>query len=75
LRIRRAPTEEIQSTNEELQSANEELATVNEELENRNAELTASNNDLRNLLASVNLPILMLDQDLKVRQFTPQANG
>jgi two-component system CheB/CheR fusion protein len=28
---------------------------------------------LTNLLASVNLPILMLGRDLKIRQFTPQA--
>ena len=65
--------EELETAQEELQSTNEELATVNEELENRNAELTTSNNDLKNLLSSVNLPILMLDQSLRVRQFTPQA--
>ncbi len=65
--------EDQESTNEELQSTNEELATVNDELEHRNAELTSTNNDLRNLLSSVNLPILMLDRDLRVRQFTPRA--
>lgn len=65
--------EELETAKEELQSTNEELATVNEELENRNQELTDSNNDLTNLLSSVNLPILMLDEDLRVRQFTPQA--
>ncbi|MES9860893.1 MAG: chemotaxis protein CheB [Candidatus Thiodiazotropha sp. LLP2] len=69
--------EELQSTNEEmetakeeLQSANEELSTVNEELENRNEELARTNDDLTNLLASVNLPILMLGSDLRIRQFT-----
>ncbi|MES9901196.1 MAG: CheR family methyltransferase [Sedimenticola sp.] len=72
--------EELQSTNEEmetakeeLQSTNEELATVNEELENRNLDLGLANNDLTNLLSSVNLPILMLGEDLRIRQFTPQA--
>ncbi|MCG7984087.1 MAG: PAS domain-containing protein [Candidatus Thiodiazotropha lotti] len=72
--------EELQSTNEEmetakeeLQSANEELSTVNEELENRNDELARINDDLTNLLASVNLPILMLGADLRVRQFTQAA--
>jgi two-component system CheB/CheR fusion protein len=65
--------EELETAKEELQSTNEELATVNEELENRNIELGAANNDLTNLLASVNLPILMLGQDLRIRQFTPQA--
>jgi len=65
--------EELETAKEELQSTNEELATVNEELENRNIDLGAANNDLTNLLASVNLPILMLGQDLRIRQFTPQA--
>ncbi len=65
--------EELETAKEELQSINEELATVNEELENRNTELAASNNDLNNLLASVNLPILMLGHDLTIRQFTSQA--
>src|SRR6185369_10507625 len=65
--------EELETAKEELQSTNEELATVNEELENRNTELASANNDLINLLANVNLPIVMLGQDLRIRQFTPQA--
>lgn len=72
--------EELQSTNEEmetakeeLQSANEELSTVNEELETRNDELARTNDDLTNLMASVNLPILMLGSDLRIRQFTQAA--
>ncbi|MBK1732289.1 chemotaxis protein CheB [Thiococcus pfennigii] len=84
---RQAANEEIQSANEELQSANEELetakeelqstneelATVNDELEGRNRDLAEANSDLNNLLASVNLPILILGQDMRIRQFTPQA--
>jgi two-component system CheB/CheR fusion protein len=72
--------EEMQSTNEELQtakeeaqSANEELATVNEELRHRNAELARLNNDLVNLLAGVNIPIVMVGRDLRVRRYTPLA--
>jgi two-component system, chemotaxis family, CheB/CheR fusion protein len=72
--------EELQSTNEELQtakeeaqSANEELATVNEELRHRNAELGRVNNDLVNLLGGVNIPIVMVGRDLRVRRFTPLA--
>ena len=72
--------EELQSTNEELQtakeeaqSANEELATVNDELRHRNAELARVNNDLVNLLAGVNIPIVMVSRDLRVRRFTPLA--
>jgi two-component system CheB/CheR fusion protein len=72
--------EELQSTNEEmetakeeLQSANEELSTTNEEHENLNQELTNSNNDLANLLASVELAIVILSDDLRIRRFTPTA--
>jgi two-component system CheB/CheR fusion protein len=72
--------EELQSTNEELltakeelQSTNEELTTVNEEMQGRNIELQNVNNDLINLLSSVNIPIIMLGNDLRIRRFTPQA--
>jgi two-component system CheB/CheR fusion protein len=72
--------EELQSTNEELQtakeeaqSANEELATVNEELRHRNSELSRVNNDLVNLLSGVNIPIVMVTRDLRIRRFTPLA--
>ncbi len=80
-----AANEEVQSTNEELQSVNEELetskeeiestneelSTVNEELHQRNVELAQSNNDLSNLLASVRMPIVLLDRGLRIRRFTP----
>lgn len=72
--------EELQSTNEELETAkeeiqatNEELNTTNEELHSRNHELHQVNNDLTNLLASINIPILILTSDLRVRRFTPVA--
>jgi two-component system CheB/CheR fusion protein len=65
--------EELETAKEELQSANEELATVNEELENRNREVDLANSDLLNLLASVNLPIVIVDADLRIRQFTDPA--
>jgi two-component system CheB/CheR fusion protein len=72
--------EELQSTNEELQtakeetqSANEELATLNEELHHRNLEMAQANNDLVNLLAAVNMPIVLVARDLRIRRFTPMA--
>jgi two-component system CheB/CheR fusion protein len=65
--------EELETAKEELQSTNEELTTVNEELQNRNEELTHLNNDLSNLLSSVNIPIVMLGNDLRIRRFTPMA--
>jgi two-component system, chemotaxis family, CheB/CheR fusion protein len=76
----RSANEELQSTNEELgttkeelQSTNEELTTVNEELNNRNRELAATNSDLRNVLSSVTVAIIMVDQDLRVRRFNNAA--
>ncbi|HEX3582056.1 MAG TPA: CheR family methyltransferase [Thermoanaerobaculia bacterium] len=65
--------EELETAKEELQSSNEELITLNEELESRNQELAQANNDLVNLLASVDLPIIMLDSDLRIRRFNPGA--
>src|SRR5204862_712109 len=65
--------EEIETSKEEIQSSNEELATVNEELQTRNAELGQSNNDLMNLLASVQMAIVMLGSDLRIRRITPMA--
>lgn len=67
--------EELETAKEELQSTNEELATVNCELENRNHDLAEANSDLGNLLVSVHLPVLILDANLRIRQFTPQAGG
>jgi len=68
-----ASNEELQSTNEELETAKEELTTVNEELQNRNVELSQVNDDLSNLLSGVNIPIVMLGNDLRIRRFTPPA--
>jgi two-component system CheB/CheR fusion protein len=65
--------EELETTQEELQSANEELKTVNDELQNGNARLTLLSNDLTNLLASVNVPIVMLEMDGRIRRFTTMA--
>ena len=65
--------EELQTSKEELESANEELNTVNEEMHHRNFQLAQLNDDLINLLNSVNIPIVMLGPDLDVRRFTRQA--
>jgi len=79
--------EEMQSTNEELQSTNEELTTskeemqsLNEELHTVNAELQSKiddtarvNNDMNNLLNSIDIATLFLDREFKIRQFTYSA--
>ncbi|QEL20510.1 CheR family methyltransferase [Limnoglobus roseus] len=77
-----ASNEELQSTNEELQtareemqSANEELETVNEELEHRNRELGRTNDDLHSLLVGVNVPVVVVGRDLRIRRLTAQAEA
>ena len=67
--------EELETAQEELQSANEELVTLNDELQHRNDELTLLTYDLNNLLVGVDIPVLVLDSDLRVRRFTPVAGA
>jgi two-component system CheB/CheR fusion protein len=80
--------EELQSTNEELQSTNEELTTSKEEMQSMNEELQTINNelqtklddlalaqsDMKNILNSVEIAILFLDQNLNVRRYTDRAS-
>jgi len=83
----KSASEEVQSSNEELQSANEELetakeeqqsayeelTTLNEQIENRNSELHQLSNDLASLLSGLQIPIVMLSNDLRIRRITPLA--
>jgi two-component system CheB/CheR fusion protein len=63
--------EELETAREELQSSNEELSTVNDELQDRNVELHALNNDLSNVLATIQVPMVIVDAELRVRRATP----
>ena len=66
--------EELETAKEELQSTNEELTTVNDELHGRNQDLQLVNADVLNLLDAVEIPILMLDPERRIRRFTRRAS-
>ena len=83
----KSTNEELQSTNEELQSSNEELETSKEELQSMNEETFTVNselntkveqlggmqNDIKNLLDSINTGTLFLDHQLSIRRYTRSA--
>jgi two-component system CheB/CheR fusion protein len=66
-----AANEELETSREELQSVNEELATVNAELQTKVADLSRSNSDMNNLLAGTGIGTVFVDQQMRIRQFTP----
>ncbi|PSJ16120.1 CheR family methyltransferase [Nitrosomonas supralitoralis] len=66
--------EELETSKEELQSVNEELNTVNIDMERTVNELRTANDDLSNLLAGSDLPTLFLDQDFRIKRFTPASS-
>jgi two-component system CheB/CheR fusion protein len=61
--------EELIATNEELHSTNEELVTVNEELEQKSYQLYNTSTDLENLQTSIELPLIVVGKDLRVKRY------
>jgi two-component system, chemotaxis family, CheB/CheR fusion protein len=68
-----ASNEELQSTNEELHSVNEELYTVNVEHQRKITQLGEITDDLDNLLHSIDVGVLFLDDKLCIRKYTSQV--
>ena len=67
-----ASNEELQSTNEELHSVNEELYTVNVEHQRKITQLGETTDDLDNLLHSIDVGVMFLDDKLCIRKYTSQ---
>lgn len=65
--------EELETTKEELQSLNEELQTVNAELQNKVDALSEAQDDMTNLLNSIEIASIFLDNDLCIKRFTAEA--
>lgn len=65
-----ASNEELQANNEETQSINEELHTLNAENAEKISELESATGDINNLLATADLGVLVMDDDLCIRQFS-----
>ncbi|WP_034388778.1 CheR family methyltransferase [Deinococcus sp. YIM 77859] len=86
LEERKSTNEELQTANEELQSSNEELMTSKEELQSLNEELITinaehqviisdlqqANDDMKNLMDSVGIATVFLDNELRIKRFTPK---
>jgi two-component system CheB/CheR fusion protein len=80
--------EELETTNEEIQSTNEELETMNEELHSTNEELQATNDQLRersdelaqtnaflrSILSSMNIAVVVVDREMRVRAWNEHAH-
>ncbi|MBS0602304.1 MAG: response regulator, partial [Proteobacteria bacterium] len=65
--------EELEASGEELQASNEELEVANSELDARNREIASVNEELAAILDASELAILVLDEGLCLRRFSPAA--
>jgi len=64
---------DLTSANAGFRPRNEGLESVNDSLQTRIAELSRANDDFVNLLDSVQMAIVILGPDARIRRFTPAA--
>ncbi len=68
-------SDDLGISNEELLSTNAALTSVNDHLHTRNQQVAQTNSDLRNVLVAVDLPIVIVDSQRRIRRFTPKARS
>jgi two-component system, chemotaxis family, CheB/CheR fusion protein len=64
---------ELQRVNSELASLNRELHILNEEFLQKINDLTKANTDLDQLVRGIDLGVILLDREMRIRRFTPAA--
>ena len=69
----RSASEELETSKEELQSTNEELLAVNAELKAKVDETAQVNDDWENLLRGIEIAVVFIDPQLRIKRFTPAA--
>ncbi|RZA06750.1 MAG: PAS domain S-box protein, partial [Proteobacteria bacterium] len=69
-----ASNEELETTNEEMQASNEELTTLNEELNSKSAELRMANSNMENILSSIDAPVLVVDNEMRLLRYNAASN-
>jgi two-component system CheB/CheR fusion protein len=65
--------EELEASNEELQATNDELGSLNQQLRSRGEQLERLNNELENIQTSLSQGMVILDEQLLIRRFSPLA--
>ena len=63
----------LHDAQDQLRVSNDALSDANADLLDRNTETRRINDDLTNVLHSVGIAIVLVDLDLRIRRFTPEA--
>jgi PAS domain S-box-containing protein len=71
----RTTNEELSALNEQLELSREQLLDMTEELRRRNTALDRANDDLLNVLASVDIPIVIVDAERRIRRYLRSTKG